>query len=290
MQQLNRLIVGALGALLIVLANTAEAGSVTLAWDPPTGAAPHGYAIAWGFQSGGYTDYIDVGLSTSHTFTNLVDGQTYFFAAFAYSAGVPSAASNELRIGGCSSTPGAPANLTANVANTLVTLGWQPPGGEAPTGYRVLVGSSAGSADLADIAVATTALSGTATAGTYYVRVLGVNDCGSGPASGEVSVVVGSSGGRTKKAPGAPRNPRRQVFNTAVTLAWDAPDTGDAPERYLIEVTDHRDRPIANVDTGGPVTAVSGHVPPGTYHVRIRGANSGGVGPATSKVTIVVTP
>ena len=281
---------GAVSALLIVLANTAEAGSVTLAWDPPTGAAPDGYAIAWGFQSGAYTDYIDVGLATSHTFTNLVDGQAYFFAAFAYTTGVPSAASNELRIGGCASTPGAPANLTANVANTLVTLGWQPPGGEAATGYRVLVGSQAGSADLADIAVTTTALAGTATAGTYYVRVLGVNDCGSGPASGEVSVVVGSSGGRGKKAPGAPRNPRRQVFNTAVTLAWDAPDTGDAPERYLIEVMDHRDRPLANVDTGGPVTAVSGHVPPGTYHVRIRGANSGGVGPATSKVTIVVTP
>jgi hypothetical protein len=75
-----------------------------------------------------------------------------------------------------------------------------------------------------------------------------------------------------------------------VTLSWDAPATGDAPERYLIEVTDHRGAPLANVDTGGPVTSVSGHVPPGTYHVRIRGANSGGVGPSTSMVTIVVTP
>ena len=282
--------VGALGILLIALANTTvEAGSLTLMWDPPTsGTPPQGYAIAWGFQSGVYSDFVDVGGATSYTFPNLVDGQTYFFAAFAYSAGLPSGPSNELRSGGCSAAPSAPTQLTGNVSNTLVQLGWQPPGGETPKGYRVQVGSRAGLTDLADIGVATTALAGTATTGTYYVRVLGVNDCGAGPASNEISVTVGSSG-NGKKAPGAPKNPRKQVFRTAVTLSWETPDTGDAPERYIIEVTDKHGGPLANVDTGGPGTSISGHVPPGTYHVRIRGANSGGVGPATAVVTIVTT-
>jgi hypothetical protein len=290
-QKLNRrFVVGAVGLLLLALSTTAEAGTLTLAWDPPsTGTLPQGYAIAWGFQSGAYTDYVDVGLATSHTFTDLIDGQTYFFAAFGYAAGVPSAPSNELRFGGCSAAPGAPTNLSANVANTLVTLGWQPPSGETPAGYRVQVGSRTGLTDLANLLVTTTSLTGTVTAGTYYVRVLGVNQCGDGPASTEVAVTVGSPGGPGKKAPGAPRNPKKQVFSSAVTLSWDPPATGDAPERYVLEVSDNHGR-SANVDTGNPGTSISGHVPPGTYHVKIRAANSGGMGPATSVITIVVTP
>ena len=272
-----------------MLAQTAEAGSVTLAWDPPSSGTPQGYAVAWGSQSGVYTSYIDVGPATQHTFTNLVDGQTYFFAAFAYSAGVPSAASNELRVGGCVSAPGAPSNLIADVASTTVKLAWQPPGGDPPRGYRVLVGSSSGASNLADIPVIATSLSGTATAGSYFIRVVSVNDCGTGPASGEVSVTVGG-GGVGKKAPGTPRNPKKQVFRTAVTLSWEPPSTGDAPETYFIEVTDNKGAQLGNIDIGGPATSVTGHVPPGTYHVRIRGANSGGMGPATSVMTVIVTP
>jgi hypothetical protein len=236
-----------------------------------------------------YTDYVVVGAATSYTIHNLTDGQTYFIAAFSYIAGVPSAPSNELRFGGCAGAPNAPTGLTGSVSDMLVHLAWQPPSGEAANGYRVQVGSNSGLSDLADIPVATTSLAGTATAGTYYIRALAVNNCGSGPASSEISVTVGSSGAR-KRSPGAPKNPKRQVFRTAVTLSWEAPDTGDAPERYILEVTDRHGRPLANLDTGGPGTSISGHAAPGTYNVRIRGVNSGGTGPATSVITIVTTP
>lgn len=287
MQTINRSILVVVGLVLLMLVQTAEAASVTLAWDPPTSGTPQGYAVAWGSQSGVYTSYVDVGAAMSHTFTNLVDGQTYFFAAFAYISGVPSAASNELRFGGCASAPGAPSNLIGNVASTTVSLAWQPPGGDPPKGYRVQVGSTSGASNLADIPVTTTSLSGTATAGNYFIRVVSVNDCGAGPASGEVAVTVGGGG---KKAPGAPRNPKKQVFRTAVTLSWEAPSSGDAPETYFIEVTDNKGNHLGNVDIGSPSTSVTGNVPPGTYHVRIRGANSGGMGPATSTMIVIVTP
>ena len=291
-KSIKKTIVGVVGISLIMLAQTAQAGTVTLAWDPPTsGTPPQGYAVAWGSQSGVYASYVDVGLATSHTFNNLVDGQTYFFAAFAYISGTPSAASNEVRVGGCTSAPGAPTNLIGQVSSSTVSLQWQPPGGDAPRGYQVQVGSSPGASNLANIPVVTTSLQGTASAGTYFIRVVSVNDCGSSPVSGEVSVTVGGGNGGGKKAPGAPRNPKKQVFSGGlVTLSWDPPSTGDAPETYFIEVQDHRGNGLGNVDIGGPATTVSGRVPPGTYHVRIRGANSGGVGPATAMVTVIVNP
>ena len=291
MHALKRTLIAAIGLLFIAMSTTTEAGTVTLAWDPPATGTPAGYAVAWGSQSGVYTDYVDVGKATSHTLTNLVDGQTYYFAAFSYDASGPSAPSNELvHVGGCATAPAAPSGLTGDVASSTVSLRWQAPVGEAPTGYRVQVGSRPGITDLANLFVTTTALSGTASAGTYYVRVLSENLCGASPVSNEISVTVGGGAGGKKKAPGSPRNPKRQVFNSAVTLSWEAPSTGDAPERYFIEVTDKHGAPLANVDTGSPITEVSGHVPPGTYNVRIRGANSGGVGPPTATLTVIVTP
>ena len=58
------------------------AASVTLAWDASSGAA--GYKIYYGTTSHNYSSVIDVRNATTYTFTNLVDGRTYYFAATAY--------------------------------------------------------------------------------------------------------------------------------------------------------------------------------------------------------------
>ena len=58
------------------------AASVTLAWDASSGAA--GYKIYYGTTSHNYSSVIDVRNVTTYTFTNLVDGRTYYFAATAY--------------------------------------------------------------------------------------------------------------------------------------------------------------------------------------------------------------
>ena len=62
----------------------AQAGDVTLAWDPPS-AEHGGFILSYGTSSGSYSDNQDVGTNTTHTVTNLDPGQTYFFAVKAYS-------------------------------------------------------------------------------------------------------------------------------------------------------------------------------------------------------------
>lgn len=62
----------------------AQAGEVTLAWDPPS-AEYGGFILSYGISSGSFSDNLDVGTKASHTVTNLDAGQTYFFAVKAYS-------------------------------------------------------------------------------------------------------------------------------------------------------------------------------------------------------------
>ncbi len=63
---------------------SAYAAQVTLAWDASDGSA--GYKIYHGTASNNYTSVIDVGTNLTHTFTDLPDGSTYYFAATAYDA------------------------------------------------------------------------------------------------------------------------------------------------------------------------------------------------------------
>ena len=74
------------------------AGHATLAWDPPdTPTDVTGYMIHYGTASGTYSQGIDVGNTTSYTVSNLIDGQTYYFAVTTYNAaGDESVDSNEV--------------------------------------------------------------------------------------------------------------------------------------------------------------------------------------------------
>jgi fibronectin type 3 domain-containing protein len=62
----------------------AYAAQVTLAWDTSDEAA--GYKIYYGTASNTYTSVVDVGPNLTYTFTDLPDGNTYYFAATAYDA------------------------------------------------------------------------------------------------------------------------------------------------------------------------------------------------------------
>lgn len=78
----------------------AVAGLVTLAWDPSSPDVA-GYRLYYGttsrLSSGTYSDSIDVGNSTSRTVSDLIFGNTYFFAVTAYNeAGLESDFSEEI--------------------------------------------------------------------------------------------------------------------------------------------------------------------------------------------------
>ncbi len=76
------------------------AGQANLAWDPPDISTDvTGYMIHYGTASGIYSQAVDVGNITSYTVSNLLDGQTYYFAVTAYNAfGYESVYSNEVSI------------------------------------------------------------------------------------------------------------------------------------------------------------------------------------------------
>jgi len=71
---------------LIVSITNAYAAQVTLEWSPNTEADLAGYKIYYGTASGNYTESFDLKnwTATSCTITNLIEGQTYYFAATAY--------------------------------------------------------------------------------------------------------------------------------------------------------------------------------------------------------------
>jgi len=77
-----------------------QAGKVTLAWDPPDIIADvFGYVIHYGTFPGTYFKSIDLGNTTSCTFSNLIGGQTYYFTVTSYdAAGYQSVYSNEVSI------------------------------------------------------------------------------------------------------------------------------------------------------------------------------------------------
>ena len=69
---------------LLLSQGNAYAAQVTLAWNASDGAA--GYKIYYGTVSKHYTSVVDVKNYLTYTFTDLPDGNTYYFAATAYDA------------------------------------------------------------------------------------------------------------------------------------------------------------------------------------------------------------
>ena len=88
MQVSSRFLRAALAVLVLLpallLPDTASPAEVTLQWYHSPSAAVIGYKLYFGTASREYTDSVDVGYVTEHTFSTLADGAVYFFAATAY--------------------------------------------------------------------------------------------------------------------------------------------------------------------------------------------------------------
>jgi hypothetical protein len=126
-------------------ARTANAATVTLAWDSNRESDLAGYVVAYGTQSGQLTSTVDVGNHTSYQFTNLETGRTYFFAVRAYNtAGVMSALSAEVNTANGSAQQLSLTNLLTNLtapqaAGTRVIFAAGASGGTPPYQYEWFV-------------------------------------------------------------------------------------------------------------------------------------------------------
>jgi Fibronectin type III domain len=81
--------------VVVLLAGSISAGTISLRWDPLGGAS--GYRVHYGTTPGSYTSVRDVGSATSTTLTNLTNCSNYFIAVKAYnSQGESTSYSNEV--------------------------------------------------------------------------------------------------------------------------------------------------------------------------------------------------
>ena len=180
--------------------------------------------------------------------------------------------------------PGAPRAITANVSGSSVTLGWQPGPPPATTSFTVEVGTSAGSSNVGVFPVgAATTASGTLGAGRYFVRVKGVGESGTSPASSEVILDVPS----TSTAPDAPAGLSATVTAGVVTLRWRA--AGGNAASYVIEAGSAPGLAnLAVLPTGHLDTTFVTPAPSGTYFVRVRATNAFGASAGSNEITVTV--
>lgn len=190
--------------------------------------------------------------------------------------------------------PGAPSGLTYLVNGGNVSLQWTHAAG-AFTHYRLEAGGFPGDTFFV---FDTTAFAspdpysklqqllasfgaGPIGAGTYYVRMRGMNGAVAGPASNEIALPVTGA----CQAPGAPTNFGAIVRGTAGFLQWN-PGSGGAPTTYIVQASfgPNDPNPPVQIPLGTPYFSLG--IPGGTFYVRIVAANACGTSGPSNEVLI----
>lgn len=212
-----------------------QGGVVNLAWTPSaTGDLVATYVI----EAGSATGLANLAsFATNSTLPNFhasgVANGRYYVRVRAQNAGGTSAPSNEVLVvvGGisstCTSPPNPPAGLTASVSGGTVLLRWRLTGGAcgAATSYLVQVGSRPGATD-ATVTVRESGYTASGVpAGTYYVRVIGVNANGPSAPSEEIVFAVAGAAETDINGRWTGVVPNGLAFKDQATIAFGlAPD------------------------------------------------------------------
>jgi hypothetical protein len=267
--------------------------SATFTWTAPTtGAQPAQYVLEAGTGPGQRNIASLVTANNLPWFTvQAVPPGRYYVRVRGRTAAGMGPPSQELMLvmgttGRCTGLAGAPVLLTPIVSGNTVTLSWTAATtGSAAESFVVMAGSQPGASNLAVIDTKSPGTSFVAQApnGVYFVRVAARNACGDSPVSNEITLTVGPA------APGQPSALDWSVAARIVTLTWQAPSSGGLPAAYIVEAGSGAGLAnLAVISTGGTATTFRAMAPPGTYYVRVRGLNSGGRGPASNEVVVVV--
>jgi hypothetical protein len=182
---------------------------------------------------------------------------------------------------------GPPVNVRQTVTGTTVRLDWEPPPGEAVSGFLLEAGTAQGLSNIVSgLPLPASARSFTATNvpnGVYYVRVRGTGGP-LGPPSADVVVRVGSV---CSSSPGVPLALRSTSSGGMVTLAWDAPATGDAASSYLVEVGSASGlSDVLTLDTGNATRSLTAQDPPRSFYVRARARNGCGTSGPSNQIVV----
>jgi len=254
---------------------------VTFAWTPPlSGTAPTGFQLEGGIVPGQVLGALPLGVTSAVTLA--LPSGSFFLRVRTLSGGTTSAASNEvLTHVNVPLPPSPPANLLALVVGTTVNLAWTPTllGGAPTTTILEVTGSLSGSLPLGP--TDTFAFAGVP-AGTYTFTVRASNASGMSAPSTPVTLTFP---GACSGAPQTVANFLTYKNGSTLFLNWDPPTSGVAPTGYVLTVT------APPVFVGSiPTTqrALSGAVPPGTYHLSVVSTNPCGASAPTAVQTVTV--
>ena len=269
------------------LTASVSGATITVSWQPPATGVATNYIIEAG-SSPGSANFFNGAVGGGQAVSAAVPPGTYYIRARAQNASGISVVSNEASATVSSTggvAPGAPQSLVQSVSGSTISITWGAPiSGGAVTSYIVEAGSGPGLTNLyvGALPANQTALSASAPAGSYFVRVRGRNDAGTGAASNEVVATVASS----CSVPSPPALTWSKSGNTA-TIAWTVPSGGPVAG-YVVQVGSAAG--AANLFNGsvGNTTTVSASVSPGTYFVRVMAYSGCGSGGASNEVVITV--
>jgi hypothetical protein len=256
--------------------------AVRLTWAPPErGPAVTQYRIEVDAGPDGGPRILTLDLASRSTALNAIGGPgVYYVRVRAVQGTTVSAPSNMVRvqIGGTAAPPDAPSHVTAVVTGSTLTFNWLAPlSGPRPTGYAIEAGSGPGLANLARLTLpaSTTFAVANVAAGTYHVRVRGVNGSLAGAASNEVVVSpLPGLGHCTPVDP--PGTVQFTLTGRRVDFTWDEPARGAAPTGYVLEAGSAPGLANLAVLPLGLSRAFSVVAPPGTFYIRLRASNACG--------------
>jgi predicted phage tail protein len=180
--------------------------------------------------------------------------------------------------------PGPPVLHNAVIAGNNVALNWSPTAGGAPANYLLVVGSSAGAANVGEFPMGTfTSISSSAPNGMYFARVQASNAVGTAT-SNEISFSVGPP----CVVPTPPTGASVSRSGGIITVSWGAPAGGSSPFTYTIVAGSTAGASNLGTFPVGSVTTTSSGVPAGFYFLRVRATNACGTSGNSSEVSIVV--
>jgi hypothetical protein len=262
-------------------------------WEPPSVGTPDGYVLEVGSDEG-FVDVATFQLGPAETqfVRTRVPPGTYWVRVRGVDDNGPGAPSPSILLrmtetGRCLVPVGPPTLLASAVDDAIVTLAWTSPATGLPVDrYLIAVGTRPQGFEAAVIDTDSSALTFTTAAepGLYFVRVAGVNACGTGANSNEITVGVGPP------IPGPPGGLQASLSEgRLVTFTWEPPVAGGAVASYAIEAGDAPGRSnVAVLPTADAATSFAVAAPAGRYFVRLRALNVYGAGVPSGEIEVRV--
>ena len=214
--------------------------SLTVTWEPPSGAVITSYKVQWRTTGGSFTNsntILDNANARQATIPDLMNGTLYEVQVIAGSSDSGDSDPSDIMSGTPSTTPGAPASTSVTPGDGSLTVAWTAPaetGGANITGYRVewklsTTQSWAGASSATDN-VSPYTIMGLTNGNEYNVRVRAANLNGGGVWSSSMDHTPSGT-------PGAPAITGVTAGDGSLMVAWTAPtETGGSPiTGYTIE-------------------------------------------------------